>query len=186
MIEFQKFATAALDESTRTKVRIHQWAVLFKVDRRDTYVTKFVIRSHVSRSGGPGITSFSCGRTGIPNSAILITASVRGHAVLDKIQKQTPDGKDGTTCRALSTPLGPGCVVRSTVNNPFRRFGKNEPHKALQKCPKPTLVDRSGRSSRLFVNRLKFVAQGPARLVEPLRAVELIHLTAYSVPRAVC
>ena len=142
--------------------------------------------SQVSRSGGPGITSFSCGRTGIPNSAILITASVRGHAVLDKIQKQTPDGKDGTTCRALSTPLGPGCVVRSTVNNPFRRFGKNEPHKALQKCPKPTLVDRSGRSSRLFVNCLKFVAQGPARLVEPLRAVELIHLMAYSVPRAVC
>jgi len=48
----------ALDESantTRTKVRIHQWAVLFKVDRRDTYVTKFVIRGLSRKCPGPAV-----------------------------------------------------------------------------------------------------------------------------------
>lgn len=143
MIEIQKFATAALDQSTRTKVRIHQWAVLLKVDRRDTYVTKFVIRSQVSRSGGPGITSLAAG-LGL-GFRIPRLPQVRGPAVLDKIQKQTPDGKERTEQHVeRSRPLGPGCAVRSTVKNPFRPFGKNEPHKALQKCPKPTLVGAVG------------------------------------------
>ena len=138
MIEFQKFATAALDESTRTKVRIHQWAVLFKVDRRDTYVTKFVIRSHVSRSGGPGITSLAAG-LGL-GFRIPRSPQVRGPAVLDKIQKQTPDGKERTEQHVeRSRPIRPRLCGAEHSKHPFRPFGKNEPHKALQKCPKPTL-----------------------------------------------